>query len=100
MASLGFSGRTLSLKFKLDTYQSNTRDITPGGGYYFATADQLFKYGWALLEKEIHARNKAYDSGGPQKPVSRDLRLRLLGLKVRCERQAGRWSFADASAGV
>lgn len=40
--------------------------------------------GWGLLEKEIQARGTAFDSArdNAQRPPSRDLRLRLLGLKV------------------
>lgn len=37
-----YSGRTITLIYKLETYEGFTRSKTPGG--YLATADQLYRY--------------------------------------------------------
>ncbi|ODQ51250.1 DNA/RNA polymerase [Saitoella complicata NRRL Y-17804] len=61
------SGRTLHLKIKLDTYEVYTRQVAMGK--YIWQADELYKHGLPLLEREIH------QAGG-------NLRLRLMGLRL------------------
>jgi len=79
-----FSGRTITLKIKMDTYEVFTRAHTSGHNIYISSADDLYKLGKQLLEKELYNRHKAFDTG--QKVVGakggRDLRLRLMGLKA------------------
>lgn len=79
---LQYSGRTLTLKLKLETYEVSTRAKTLGNGLLFHTAEQLYTHGKLLLDAEIVARAAAYDDGRPIKGKGRDLRLRLMGLKV------------------
>lgn len=74
--------RTKSIyrKLKLETYEVLTRAKTIDGS--FSRTDQLFKHGKQLLENELATRAMAYDQGKPFKGKGRDLRLRLMGLKV------------------
>lgn len=72
----------MTLKLKLETYEVSTRARTLDNGVLFHTADQLYKYGKLLLDHEVAIRNAAYDAGRPIKGKGRDLRLRLMGLKV------------------
>lgn len=82
MARLQYSGRTLTLKLKLETYEVLSRSITPGDGVMFHTYDQLYKYGKQMLDNEILSRAQDHEAGRPIKGRGRDLRLRLMGLKV------------------
>lgn len=81
LSRLKYSGRTLTLKLKLETYEVLSRSKTVDG-IVFHTADQLYKYGKVMLDNEIEARAKAVDEGKAIKGKGRDLRLRLMGLKV------------------
>ena len=82
LARLDYSGKTLTLKLKLETYEVSTRAKTLDNGLLFHTAEQLYTHGKALLDTEVAARAAAYDDGRPFKGKGRDLRLRLMGLKV------------------
>ncbi|CAD6581192.1 MAG: hypothetical protein CYPHOPRED_001511 [Cyphobasidiales sp. Tagirdzhanova-0007] len=80
LARLKYSGRTLTLKLKLETYEVLSRAKTIDGA--FSNAEQLYRFGHHLLDSEMIARATAYDQGKPYKGKGRDLRLRLMGLKV------------------
>lgn len=82
MARLQYSGRTVTLKLKLETYEVLSRSHTPGNGIFIHTYDQLYKYGKHMLDNEIAVRAQNFDDGKPIKGKGRDLRLRLMGLKV------------------
>ena len=66
----------------METYEVSTRARTLDNGVLFHTADQLYTHGKALLDTEVQARAAAFDDGRPIKGKGRDLRLRLMGLKV------------------
>lgn len=82
LTRLQYSGRTLTLKLKLETYEVSTRAKTLDNGLLFHTAEQLYTHGKMLLDNEVAARAAAFDDGRPIKGKGRDLRLRLMGLKV------------------
>lgn len=81
-ARLQYSGRTLTLKLKLETYEVLSRSHTPGNGIFFHTFESLYKYGKQMLDTELATRAQQYDEGKPIKGKGRDLRLRLMGLKI------------------
>ncbi|CAH7673310.1 expressed protein, partial [Phakopsora pachyrhizi] len=82
LAQQGFSGRTLTLKVKLDTFEVLSRSITRQSIY---SAEDLLKFSSALLEREIVNRQMSYDRGETVQGCggNRELTVRLLGLKVR-----------------
>ncbi|KAM0747038.1 DNA/RNA polymerase [Meredithblackwellia eburnea MCA 4105] len=76
-----WSGRTLTLTFKLDTYERFTRARTLGKDIYFADADTMYREGKKLLDKEIADRKKALARGIKVKG-KKEFSLRLLGLRM------------------
>ena len=82
LARLQYSGRTVTLKLKLETYEVLSRSHSPGNGVFIRTYDQLYKYGKQMLDNEMAVRAQNYNDGKPIKGKGRDLRLRLMGLKV------------------
>lgn len=82
LARLQYSGRTLTLKLKLETYEVLSRSNTPGDGFMFYSYDSLYKYGKQMLDHEMATRAQDHEAGRPIKGKGRDLRLRLMGLKV------------------
>lgn len=82
LARAQYSGRTLTLKLKLETYEVLSRARSFDPGLEISSADDLYKYGKQLLETEMVARAAAFDDGKPIKGKGRDLRLRLMGLKL------------------
>lgn len=71
-------------KLKLDTYELLTRAHTSGPSIYHASAEDLYRIGKSLLEKELSVRHKTFDLGQTVQGCkgSRDLRLRLMGLRA------------------
>ncbi|MBW0485340.1 hypothetical protein O181_025055 [Austropuccinia psidii MF-1] len=86
LSRLGFAGRTLTLKLKLDTFEVLSRSITPAslGRKLLSSADDLYKYSKLLLDREIDNRRSAFDQGKsvPGCGGTRELSIRLLGIKV------------------
>lgn len=82
MARNQYSGRTINLKIKFDTYEATTRALTMN--HYFSDATWLYREGRKLLDKEIQLRHQAFDSGKPVKGSGgkRDMKLRLIGLRM------------------
>ncbi|GAA94069.1 uncharacterized protein L969DRAFT_71614 [Mixia osmundae IAM 14324] len=82
--SLQFAGRTLTLKFKLSTYEPFTRARTIGQHHLYRDTEQFYKVGKELLDEAITERRKLYDDG--KTPVgcggTREIELRLLGLRI------------------
>lgn len=84
LARTQFSARTITLTYKPDTFERLSRAHTAGNAIYVSTADELYKIGKDLLDRELHRRYADFDAGRPVKHCngSRSLRLRLLGLRA------------------
>lgn len=81
------------MKIKLDTYDVYTRAHSTSA--YISSADDLYRIGKQLLEKEIQTRYALFDAGKKVKGSKgcRELRLRLMGLRatnLRDESEAAR----------
>jgi DNA polymerase kappa len=71
---LDFSGRTITLKLKLDSYKPMTRAYTKSAHAFFSSYDDLYRIGTELLHHELATTGQT----GSQE----NLRLRLMGLRV------------------
>ncbi|KAL8276381.1 hypothetical protein RQP46_011226 [Phenoliferia psychrophenolica] len=83
LKSLQYSGRTVTLIFKLASFEKFTRATTIGKETYIPDADTLYREGKKMLDKEISERKMAfkYKKVVKGKPVL-ELTVRLLGLRV------------------
>lgn len=79
-----YSGRTITLKVKLNTYEVLTRAHTVGKSTYISKTEDLYREGKRLLDAEIKKRHRDFDAGAKVKGCQggRELVLRLMGLKM------------------
>lgn len=90
MAKNKYSGRTINLKFKYDTYETVTRSFTLSSSHYYSDSKTIYKEGKKLWEKEIAVRYKLFDEnlkkGGGEKIKGcggkREIVLRLIGFRM------------------
>ncbi|GAA6010020.1 hypothetical protein JCM10207_007522 [Rhodosporidiobolus poonsookiae] len=83
LAKAEFSGRTITLKIKHDTFQAVTRAFTPGKNQWIMSYKDIFELGLRLLRKEQDDRHAALARGDAVKGGKNVLlRPRLLGLRV------------------
>ncbi|KAH8923613.1 hypothetical protein BT69DRAFT_147546 [Atractiella rhizophila] len=80
----GWSGRTISLGYKLDTFETFSRASSLPKGRYIHRFEDLYQEGKKILMKELKARQTLFDSGGKVVGCGgkRELRLRLMGLTM------------------
>uniref|UniRef100_A0A0K3C6K6 DNA polymerase kappa n=1 Tax=Rhodotorula toruloides TaxID=5286 RepID=A0A0K3C6K6_RHOTO len=99
LARSEFSGRTITLSIKHDTYERVTRAYTPGKNVWIRSYEDIVRLGLHLLHKEMDDRAAAIKRGEKVKGgKGSQLKARLLGLRMsnlRDEREVKRGNKLD-----
>ncbi|BGO92591.1 hypothetical protein NBRC10512_000586 [Rhodotorula toruloides] len=99
LARSEFSGRTITLSIKHDTYERVTRAYTPGKNVWIRSYEDIVRLGLHLLHKEMDDRAAAIKRGEKVKGgKGSKLKARLLGLRMsnlRDEREVKRGNKLD-----